>query len=55
MLHSAPGPRPKESLFYQPIVYLIGRLSGFKPYVGVDHKKIRNDVLRLTGLTLYWS
>ena len=52
MLHSAPGPRPKESLFYQPIVYLIGRLSGFKPYVGVDHKKIRNDVLRLTGLTL---
>jgi hypothetical protein len=50
MLHAAPGPRPKESLFYSPIVYLIGRLTGFKPYVGVDHTKVRDDALRLAGI-----
>jgi hypothetical protein len=53
MPNAAPGPRPKESLFYSPTVYLIGRLTGFKPYVGVDHKLVRDDALRLAGLTLH--
>lgn len=52
MSNAAPGPRPKESLFYLPTVYLIGRLTGFKPYVGVDHAKVRDDALRLAGLKL---
>jgi len=47
---SAPGPRPKESLFYAPVVYLLGRLTNFRPYVGVNHKLIRDDVLRLAGI-----
>lgn len=44
------GARPKESLFYAPVVYLIGKLSGFKPYVGVDHNLIQDDALRLAGI-----
>jgi DNA-directed RNA polymerase specialized sigma24 family protein len=52
MRHAAPGSRPTESLFYLPLVYLIGRLSSFKPYIGVDHTKVRDDVLRLAGFTL---
>jgi len=47
---AVPGPRPKESLFYAPVVYLIGKLSGFKPYVGVESKLIRDDALRLAGI-----
>jgi hypothetical protein len=43
------GPRPKESLFYAPVIYLIGKLSGFKAYVGVDHTVIQDDALRLAG------
>jgi hypothetical protein len=51
MMHTAPGPRPKESVFYEPMVYLLGKLTGFKPYVGVPHEAIQDDVLRLAGLT----
>jgi len=50
MTTAAPGPRPKESLFYAPVIYLIGKLSGFKPYVGVDHRLIQDDALRLAGI-----
>jgi hypothetical protein len=50
MKHAAAGPRPKESLFYEPMVYLLGRLTGFKPYIGVHHEKVRDDVLRLAGI-----
>lgn len=50
MTTAAPGPRPKESLFYAPVVYLIGKLSGFKPYVGVNHRLIQDDALRLAGI-----
>lgn len=49
------GARPKESLFYAPVLYLIGKLTNFRPYVGVDHKLIQNDVLRLTGLALIFD
>lgn len=52
MPHDVPGPRPKESIFYDPTIYLIGRLCNFKPYIGVSHNKIQNDVLRLAGFTL---
>lgn len=52
MMHTAPGPRPKESVFYEPVLYLLGKLTGFKPYVGVRHEDIRDDVLRLAGLDL---
>jgi len=44
------GPRPKESLFYAPVIYLLGKLSGFKAYVGVDHAKVQDDALRLAGI-----
>lgn len=50
MTTTAPGPRPKESLFYAPVIYLIGKLSGFKPYVGVDHRLVQDDALRLAGI-----
>jgi hypothetical protein len=49
MTTAAMGPRPKESLFYAPVIYLIGKLSGFKAYVGVDHTLIQDDALRLAG------
>jgi DNA-directed RNA polymerase specialized sigma24 family protein len=39
-----------ESLFYNPVVYLLGKVSGFKPYVGVPPEKITEDVLRLVGI-----
>jgi len=52
MSHAVSGHRPKESSLYEPTVYLIGRLSGFKPYVGVDHSKVQDDVLRLAGFEL---
>ena len=47
---AADGPKPTESFFYAPVIYLIGKLSGFKAYVGVDHKLIRDDALRLAGI-----
>jgi DNA-directed RNA polymerase specialized sigma24 family protein len=50
MKHAAPGPRPKESEFYDPVVYLLGRLTNFKPYVGVPHTIVRDDALRLVGI-----
>lgn len=46
------APRPTESLLYAPVIYLLGKLSGFKPYVGVDHRLIQNDAIRLAGFTL---
>lgn len=52
MTSVASGPRPKESRFYGPVVYLIGKLTNWKPYVGVDHTLIRDDALRLAGLDL---
>lgn len=42
--------RPTERVFYDPVIYLIGKLSGWKPYVGVPHLQIRDDVLRLAGI-----
>jgi DNA-directed RNA polymerase specialized sigma24 family protein len=50
MTTAVAGPRPKESLFYAPVVYLIGKLSGFKAYVGVDHRLIQDDAMRLAGI-----
>lgn len=50
MTTAAVGPRPTESLFYAPVIYLIGKLSGFKAYVGVDHRLIVDDALRLAGI-----
>lgn len=52
MTHAVPAPRPKESEFYLPMVYLLGKLTGFKPYVGVPHEKIQDDVLRLAGFEI---
>lgn len=50
---SAPsGERPTASTFYDPVVYLIGKHTGWKPYVGVDHTIIRDDAIRLAGITL---
>lgn len=49
---SAPsGERPTASLFYDPVVYLIGKHAKWRPYVGVDHEVIRDDAIRLAGLT----
>ena len=50
MTRTSPAPRPTERVFYDPVVYLIGKLSGWKPYVGVPHLAIRDDVLRLVGI-----
>lgn len=44
--------RLTASLFYDPVVYLLGVASGFKPYVGVPHEDIRDDVLRLAGVEI---
>ena len=52
MSTAAPGQRPTESLFYGPVCYLIGKLTNFNPYVGVDHTLIRDDAIRLAGLDL---
>lgn len=52
MTVAVPGPRPKESLFYAPVVYLLGKLSGFKAYVGVNHKLVQDDALRLVGFDI---
>lgn len=46
---SASAARPKESEFYAPLLYLLGKMTGFKPYVAVNHKAIQDDVLRLAG------
>lgn len=43
------GSRPKESEFYEPVLYLLGRLTSWRPYIGVAHEKLQNDVLRLAG------
>jgi DNA-directed RNA polymerase specialized sigma24 family protein len=50
MTNAATAVRPKESRFYDPVVYLLGKLSGFKPYVGIPHEKVQDDVLRLAGI-----
>lgn len=50
MTHTGPGPRPKESTFYEPMIYLLGKLTGFKAYVGAPHEAVRDDVLRLAGI-----
>jgi len=50
MTHTALGPRPKESSFYEPMLYLLGKLTGFKAYVGVPHEAVQDDVLRLAGI-----
>lgn len=55
MTTTALGARPKESLFYPAVVYLIGKLTNFQPYVGIDHALIRDDVLRLAGFTLLYN
>jgi hypothetical protein len=47
--------RPKESEFYLPVLYLLGKLSCFKPFVGVSHEKIQDDVLRLAGYELEYD
>jgi hypothetical protein len=52
MTHATSAARPKESQFYLPLIYILGRLTGFKPYVGVPHEKVQDDVLRLAGLTV---
>lgn len=52
MTSTLSGERPTASLFYEPVVYLLGKLAGFKPYVGVDHELIQDDVLRLAGVEL---
>lgn len=49
MTHAAAASRPKESEFYLPLIYLLGKLTGFKAYVGVSHEKVQDDVLRLAG------
>jgi len=46
------GDKPTEKLFYGPVIYLIGKLCNFKPYVGVHHTLIENDAMRLAGLDL---
>jgi len=55
MTTTAVGLKPTESLFYAPVIYLIGKLSGFKPYVGVHQKLIRDDAIRLAGLDLLYE
>lgn len=55
MTTTAPGSRPKESLFYPTVLYLIGKLTNFQPYVGVDHTLVRDDAIRLAGFTLIYD
>jgi DNA-directed RNA polymerase specialized sigma24 family protein len=50
MSNADSGHRPTASVFFDPVVYLLGRHSGFKPYVGVSHEAIRDDALRLAGI-----
>lgn len=45
-----PGQRPTAASLFDPVVYLLGRHSGFKPYVGVRCEAIRDDALRLIGI-----
>jgi len=49
MTTASVGPRPKESLFYAPVIYLIAKHAGFKAYVGVDHTLLQDDAIRLAG------
>lgn len=55
MKEVAPGQRPKESVFYEPVVYLIGRLTGFKPYQPVEKEQVENDAIRLAGYELIYE
>ena len=57
MSNAAPGHRPTASLLYDPLLYVLGRLSGYQAYVGVPHKEIRDEVLRLARVNLdsEWS
>ena len=50
MRSASPGLRPTASLFYDPVLYVIGRLTGFRPYVGVSHEEVRDEVLRIANI-----
>ena len=42
--------RPVASDLYDPLVYALGRLSKFRPYVGISRGVVRDKVLRLVGI-----
>ena len=42
--------RPTASFFHQSVVYLLGKLSGWKPYVSVPAEDVLDDALRLVGI-----
>lgn len=42
--------RPTATTFHQSVVYLLGKLSGWKPYVSVPAKDVLDDALRLVGI-----
>ena len=42
--------RPTASSFHQSVVYLLGKLSGWKPYVSVPATDVLDDALRLVGI-----
>lgn len=44
------GERPTPRHFYKPVVVALGKLTGFKAYVGVPHEAVQDDVLRLAGI-----
>ena len=47
----APATKPGERELRAPLVYVLGRLCGYRPYVGVPLEKVRDEVLRLLGIT----
>ena len=48
MTNPAPA-RPTASAFFDPLVYLLGKHSGFRPYVGVQHHLVLDDAIKLAG------
>jgi len=42
--------RPTASSFHQAVVYLIGKLSGWKPYITVQASDVLDDALSLVGI-----
>jgi len=49
MRKAASGPRPTASLFHDVVLYLVGRLSGYRANVPVSPERVVNDALRLVG------
>jgi hypothetical protein len=49
MTNAAPS-RPTATTFHQSVVYLLGKLSGWKAYVSVPAEDVLDDALRLAGI-----